>query len=392
MDVLVHPPTLSSEVPPDIGPLALYRREIASGALVSDPAQLSAAERLHALWVKLRGYDPPARLGQNSLFRRFLRRKPVDEAQSHTIHGLYLVGAVGRGKSMLMDLFFAAADVPRKRRIHFHAFMQETHQRIHAWKLANPQGTDPILPLADALAEDAILLCFDEFQVNDIADAMILGRLFEALFERGVVVVATSNTLPDDLFRGQPGRDAFLPFIAILKDHLDVLVLDARRDYRRARSDTGYMWHVPADGAAEVFLSTAFEQLSEGAPVKPTVLHVMGRSLPVPRAAGGVARFSFEELCARSLGAGDYLAIATHFQAVVLDEVPILSPENRNEARRFINLIDALYEHRVKLVASAAAAPDSLYSSGDGAEAFLRTASRLIEMQSDTYLALPHLT
>jgi cell division protein ZapE len=392
MDAPVHPPTLSRDVPSDAGPLALYRREVASGALIADSAQASAAERLHALWVKLRGYDPPARLGQHSLLRRLLRRKPVDEVQGNPLHGLYLVGDVGRGKSMLMDLFFAAADVPRKRRIHFHAFMQETHRRVHDWKQANPQGTDPIPPLADVLAEEAILLCFDEFQVNDIADAMILGRLFEALFERGVVVVATSNTVPDDLFRGQPGRDAFLPFIAILKDHLDVLVLDAKRDYRRARSDAGHSWHVPPDAAAEAALGQAFGHLAEGALSKPVTLHVMGRDLRVPRAAGGVARFDFAELCAENLGAGDYLAIATHFQAVVLDNVPVLTPENRNEARRFINLIDALYDHRVKLVASAATGPDALYPSGDGALAFQRTASRLVEMQSDTYLALPHLT
>ena len=392
MDVLVHPPTLSSEVPPDIGPLALYRREIASGTLVSDPAQLSAAERLHALWVKLRGYDPPARLGQNSLFRRFLRRKPVDEAQSHTIHGLYLVGAVGRGKSMLMDLFFAAADVPRKRRIHFHAFMQETHKRIHAWKQANPEGTDPILPLADALAEDAILLCFDEFQVNDIADAMILGRLFQALFERGVVVVATSNTLPDDLFKGQPGRDAFLPFIALIKEKLELLVLEAGPDYRRNRLHGMATWYVPADAAAERALDGAFAALTAGKIPGSDRLLVMGRNFGIPLAAAGVARFSFHELCATALGAGDYLALATHFHSLVLDGIPRLSPDNHDEARRFIVLIDALYDHRVKLVASAATAPDQLYQQGKGARAFQRTASRLEEMQSQEYLALPHLT
>jgi len=289
-------------------------------------------------------------------------------------------------------MFFATAEVPRRRRIHFHAFMQEAHRRIFAWKQANPGGDDPIPPLADSIAEEAILLCFDEFQINDIADAMMLGRLFEALFERGVVVVATSNTVPDDLFRGQPGRDAFLPFIDVLKRHLDVLVLDSQQDYRRMRNATGDTWHVPPGPAARAALDRAFRALSEGAALRPVTLTVMGRALDVPQAAGGVARFAFPDLCARNLGAGDYLAIATHFNAVVLDDIPLLTPDNHNEARRFINLIDNLYDHRVKLVASAAAQPDALYPDGAGAQAFERTASRLVEMQTEAYFGLAHLT
>jgi cell division protein ZapE len=392
MDMSVPVESVLSGAPTGAGPLAVYRHAVSRHRLLSDPAQAAAAERLQALWAKLRHYDPPARLARKTLVGRFLRRKPVDEAPASHLHGLYLVGEVGRGKSMLMDMFFETAEVPRRRRIHFHAFMQEAHQRIFAWKQANPQGSDPIPPLADQIAEEAILLCFDEFQINDIADAMILGRLFEALFDRGVIVVATSNTVPDDLFRGQPGRDAFLPFIAILKQHLDVLVLEAAQDYRRARPDTEDTWHVPLGPASRAALDEAFAQLSRRGPVSPVTLHVMGRSLAVPRASNGTARFSFDELCARNLGAGDYLAIATHFQAVVLDDVPVLTPDNHNEARRFINLIDNLYEHRVKLVASAAAMPDALYAEGDGARAFERTASRLMEMRSDTYLELPHLT
>jgi cell division protein ZapE len=205
-------------------------------------------------------------------------------------------------------------------------------------------------------------------------------------------VVATSNTIPDDLFRGQPGRDAFLPFIGILKQHLDVLVLDAAQDYRRARPDVEDTWHVPLGAAATAALDAAFAQLTEQAPLAPVTLHVMGRSLAVPQAANGVARFGFEALCGRNLGAGDYLAIATHFHALVLDDVPALTPDKHNEARRFINLIDNLYEHRVKLVASAAAMPDELYAEGEGARAFERTASRLMEMRTDTYFELPHLT
>ena len=295
MDMSVPVDSALSGAPKGAGPLAVYRFAVSSRHLVSDPAQAAAAERLQALWSKLRNYDPPARLAPKSLIGRFLRRKPVDEAPESHLHGLYLAGEVGRGKSMLMDMFFETAQVPRRRRIHFHAFMQEAHQRIFAWKQANPDGRDPIPPLADQLAEEAILLCFDEFQINDIADAMVLGRLFEALFDRGVIVVATSNTVPDDLFKGQPGRDAFLPFIAILKQHLDVLVLDSAQDYRRIRPHTEDVWHVPPDAQARAALDAAFSQMSEGAPVTPETLHVMGRSLPVPLASNGVARFSFSE-------------------------------------------------------------------------------------------------
>jgi cell division protein ZapE len=392
MDMSVPVESVLSGAPTGSGPLAVYRYAVSSRRLLSDPDQAAAAERLQTLWAKLRHYDPPARLARKTLLGRFLRRKPVDEAPEAHLHGLYLVGEVGRGKSMLMDMFFETAEVPRRRRIHFHAFMQEAHQRIFAWKQANPDGSDPIPPLADQIADEAILLCFDEFQVNDIADAMVLGRLFEALFERGVIVVTTSNTLPDDLFKGQPGRDAFLPFIAILKRHLDVLVLASAQDYRRVRPDTEDTWHVPLGAASRAALDAAFAQLSADGTVSPVTLHVMGRSLLVRQAANGVVRFSFDDLCGRNLGAGDYLAIATHFHAVVLDDVPIVTPDNHNEARRFINLIDNLYDHRVKLVASAAAMPDALYAEGDGAKAFERTASRLMEMRTETYFRLPHLT
>jgi cell division protein ZapE len=376
------------------GPLPAYRARIASGALHADPAQRMAAERLQDLWVKLRGYDPPPRpaANGNGLLSRLLRRRPAEGADEARPHGLYLAGEVGRGKSMLMDLFFAAARVRRKRRLHFHRFMQDVHTRIHAFRRANPEGADPIPPLADAIAAEAALLCFDEFQVNDIADAMILGRLFEALFARGVVVVATSNTLPDDLFAGQPGRDAFLPFIALLKEHLDVLVLGGAHDWRRDRLRGMPTWLVPADARAQRELDAAFAQLAGHAPPRPERLIVMGRTLEVPRAANGVARFDFAGLCGQPLGPGDYLAIATHFHALVLDAIPRLGPENHNEARRFITLIDALYDHRVKLVASAEATPDRLYEQGEGARAFERTASRLAEMQGQDWLALPHLT
>ncbi len=373
------------------GPLAAYRSRLASGALVTDPAQAMAAERLQDLWVKLRGYDPPPHPANSKFINRLLRRRAVDDAP-HGPNGLYLVGEVGRGKSMLMDLFFAEAQVERKRRIHFHAFMQDVHARVFAWKSANPGGADPVPPLADDIASRAALLCFDEFQINDIADAMILGRLFAALFERAVVVVATSNTTPDDLFRGKPGRDAFLPFIALIKQHLDVLTLEAGRDFRRERLRSLPTWHVPANGRADAALDRAFAELANGATPRAERLNVTGRTLRVPLAAAGVARFDFAALCGQPLGPGDYLALATHYDALVLDGIPRLGPENYDQARRFITLVDALYEHRVKLVASADAHPDALYERGEGAKAFERTASRLEEMQSEMWLSLAHLT
>ena len=376
---------------PSTGPLQAYRQRLAAGSLSTDPSQAAAAERLQDLWAKLRHYDPPLQPEKSGFIGRLLRKRAVDDAPGGP-NGLYLVGEVGRGKSMLMDLFFDEAQVQRKQRIHFHAFMQDVHARVFAWRQANPGATDPVPPLADAIASRAALLCFDEFQINDIADAMILGRLFTALFERAVVVVATSNTPPDDLFRGKPGRDAFLPFIAIIKHHLDVLVLEGGRDFRRARLRGQPTWHTPPNGRADAALDRAFETLSGGATAKAERLSVSGRTLRVPLAAGGVARFDFSTLCGQPLGAGDYLAVATHYGALVLDGIPRLGPENYDQARRFITLVDALYDHRVKLVASADAAPDLLYERGEGAKAFERTASRLEEMQGQEWLALEHLT
>ncbi|HYZ64761.1 MAG TPA: cell division protein ZapE, partial [Acetobacteraceae bacterium] len=244
------------------GPLPAYRARLAAGHLMSDPAQTLAAERLQALWLRLRGYVPQAASNQSGLFARLRNRKRDDDIPENYPQGIYLVGEVGRGKSMLMDLFFATAEVPQKRRIHFHEFMQDVHRRIHAWRrephrLADPHSDDPIPPLADAIAAEASLLCFDELQINDIADAMILGRLFKALFARGVVVVATSNTAPDDLFKGQPGRDAFLPFIELIKQYLDLVVMHGSRDWRRQRLRLTSTWHVPADDKARRALDRA---------------------------------------------------------------------------------------------------------------------------------------
>jgi len=380
------------DVPPttlDEGPLPAWRARVAAGHLGHDAAQAAAAERLQVLWRRLRGYDPALAPDEHGLLSRLWRRKRVDDAHQGPPQGLYLVGEVGRGKSMLMDLFFATADVPRKRRQHFHDFMQQAHARFHALR-ADPAVSDPIPRLADAIAAEAALLCFDEFQVTDIVDAMILGRLFAALFERGVVVVATSNTRPSDLFAGQPGRDAFLPFIRLLESHLDLLVLDGGRDFRRLTLAGSPTWFVPADARADAALDAAFLKLTGGAEAGPDRLNVQGRSLKIPLAAAGVARFDFAALCEAPLGPGDYLALATHYNALVLDGVPRLSTARFDAARRFVTLIDVLYDHRVKLVASADAGPDGLYPAGEGAAAFQRTASRLVEMQGDPWWRQPH--
>jgi cell division protein ZapE len=374
--------------PKHTGPLPVYQSMIANGSLAPDKAQAMAVDRLQDLWERLIGYDPaPAPANGGGFLSRLMRRRHAEE---YVPTGLYLVGEVGRGKSMLMDLFFETADVARKQRIHFHRFIQNVHTRIHAWKRTHPDVSDPIPPLADQIAADAALLCFDEFQVNDIADAMILGRLFQALFDRGVVVVTTSNTPPDDLFKGQPGRDAFLPFIALIKQRLDLLVMDGGRDYRRERMRGLRTWQVPVDAASRLELDRAFVRLTGGSAVRPVTLTVMGRELIVPLASDGVARFDFDQLCNTALGAGDYLAIATNFHTLVLDGIPLLSPDNYDQARRFIVLVDTLYDHRVKLIASADAQPDQLYQHGRNAKMFERTASRLDEMQSEDWLGLGH--
>ena len=354
----------------------------------ADAAQRAIVARLDALADALGDYRLPDKSGALSWL--FSGRK------TEVPHGLYIWGSVGRGKTMLMDLFFESATVRRKRRVHFHAFMADVHVRIHEWRQAHKRGEvkgdDPVEPVAADLAQQAALLCFDEFAVNDIADAMILGRLFKALFARGVVVVATSNVEPHDLYRDGLNRALFLPFIAMLAERMDILRLDARTDFRLEKLSGSSVWHVPADANARAELDKAFDRLSGGAKGKPATLRILGRDLPVPRAAGGIARFSFADLCLQPRGANDFLAIARAYGVVILDDVPCIDPAQRNEVRRFITLIDALYDQNVKLIASADAEPADLYKGESGRETFefARTVSRLIEMRSDDYLSLAH--
>jgi cell division protein ZapE len=366
-----------------------YEIEVNRGHFERDAAQLDVIRRLEALAEALANYQPARKSGA---LGRIFGVKP----NAIPPRGLYIWGSVGRGKTMLMDLFFDAVDVPHKRRVHFHAFMAEVHERIHAWrqmaKRGEVKGDDPIAPVAEALADEAWLLCFDEFAVTDITDAMILGRLFNALFQRGTVIVATSNVVPSELYKDGLNRTLFLPFIDLLTQKLEAVELVARTDFRLEKLQDSALYHVPADIRAQASLTQAFKALTGFEWGEPCHLTVLGRQLLVPQGRANVARFSFEDLCQKPLGSPDYLALARAFHTLVLDGIPIIEAAARNEAARFTILIDALYDQHVKLIASAAAEPDQLFRGTDGHEAFefRRTVSRLMEMRSPDYLALPH--
>jgi cell division protein ZapE len=347
-----------------------YRALVAGGELQPDAAQEAAAQRLQSLATDLKRYRPGRGL--------FGPRMPP--------RGLYLWGDVGRGKSMLMDLFFESVAPAKKDRVHFNAFMADIHARIHAERQRHDE--DPIPPVARAIA--TTLLCFDEFQVGDVADAMILGRLFQQLFALGAVVVATSNTSPERLYEGGLNRQLFLPFIATLEDKLDVLELNGPSDYRLQRISGLDIYITPLGAEADVKMDAAWLRLTDTKRGEVQTLTVLGRPLRIPQAARGAARFSFDDLCVRPLAAPDYLAIARHFHTLLIDRIPQMSTDMRNEARRFSVLIDTLYDEGAKLICSAATAPDQLYTAGDGAEAFRRTASRLVEMRSEDYLRRGH--
>jgi cell division protein ZapE len=358
---------------------------LASGDLEEDANQERIVGLLSGLAGELEIYHAAGRKsGISSWF----------SGPAHVPKGLYIFGGVGRGKTMLMDQFFEHAPITPKQRVHFHEFMQDVHSKVHHFRQnlskGYVSGKDPIPAVADEVARRAKLLCFDEFQVSDITDAMILGRLFSALFERGVVTVSTSNRHPDTLYEGGLNRALFLPFIAMLKDRMDVASLDGDTDYRLAHLDGMPLYYSPLGDEAEQRMHQVWQSLTNTIKGHPSSFEVKGRTIVVPQAAKGVARFAFAELCEQPLGAADYLKLARTFHTLLLDGIPAMSPEKRNEARRFVNLIDTLYNARVKLIASAATAPDLIYSAGDGSFEFERTASRLFEMQSTDYMALGH--
>ncbi len=363
--------------------MACYLQMIADGELQPDMAQMAVVEQLSQLQKELEATPP-----RGSTLWRLFGKKP------DPVRGLYLWGGVGRGKSMLMDLFFENVTIHRKRRVHFHEFMLDVHAKLNA--IRKKEEGDPIPPLVEILADDARLLCFDEMVVNNMADAAIMSRLFSGLIDAGVTLVTTSNRHPDDLYKDGLNRQLFLPFIDLIKAELDILPLNGPTDYRRDRLGNAQTWLVPNGDAATNALSETFFRLTDYPPEDrdhvPTLeLDVgAGRVMMVPKALKGVAVFSFKRLCVEARGASDYLAIARRFHTVIIVGIPVLGPHNRNEAARFVTLIDALYEYKVKLLASADASPDALYPKGDGKFEFERTVSRLMEMQSEEYLALGH--
>ena len=373
------------------------KSRVASGALRFDALQEAAAERLEQLALELAGMaaQVPATVasggGLRALFGR--AREPV---RPPAPRGVYLHGGVGRGKSMLMDLFFAEAPVAPKRRVHFHEFMLEVQERLHKRreKLASegaPPEADTIVPIAREIAHETRLLCFDEFQVTNIADAMILARLFETLFDEGITIVATSNRAPDELYKNGLQRDRFLPFIDLLKQRLEILELGGGHDYRMDRLRNLDVYLTPLGAWATAKLDEAFRALSDGADGQPRVLRTQGRDVEIPRAAPGVAMAHYLDWCAKPMGAADFICIAENFHTVIVAEIPRMGPDSQDKAARFVTMIDSFYEKKVKFVCSAATAPARLYLEGDGAFEFQRTVSRLMEMQSPEYLALPHI-
>ncbi|WP_288430612.1 cell division protein ZapE [uncultured Agrobacterium sp.] len=360
----------------------------ASGDLKADAAQLDVAAHLDRILADLKLRKPAKK--KSALGWMFARKA----ASAAPVKGLYVHGSVGRGKTMLMDMFFHMAPVEKKRRCHFHEFMADVHNRVHAHrqklKAGETKQADPIPPVAAQILAEAELLCFDEFTVTDIADAMILARLFTELFANGCTLVTTSNVVPDNLYKDGLNRGLFLPFVDLLKKHVEVVSLDSPIDYRMEKVKSLPVYVTPLDGAADQAMDMAWHHLTAGQIVTPTEIEMKGRSILVPKAAGRVARFTFRDLCEKPLGAADFLAIADRFDTIFIDHIPFLNADRRNETKRFIILIDALYDHTVRLFASAAVMPEELLGTRKGTEGFEfdRTASRLFEMRSADYLAL----
>lgn len=360
---------------------AAYQQCVAEGEIEADRQQMALAAKLDHVAADLKNAFTAKKSAVAGLFSR---------QQSKVAKGLYIHGGVGRGKTMLMDLFYGVVEQIPRRRTHFHEFMADVHDRIAlARKSAKKfsQHHDPIPAVATDIAKKVRLLCFDELHVRDIADAMILSRLFKTLFEHGIVVVATSNAHPDDLYKDGLNRALFLPFIALVHRHMDVVELTSAKDFRMDKLTGQTLYFAPADGRAKNELDRHWHRLTGRSESRPCVIEVKGRTIEVPQAAKGVARFSFNDLCAEPLGTIDYLHIAHVFHTILIDDIPVLTADNRNEARRFINLIDTLYDNNVSLIASAAAQPGELYQHGDGADHFQRTASRLMEMRTQTYFS-----
>ncbi len=358
---------------------------IAAGELRADPAQMVIARRLDHLAASLVASRPERK--SNALGWLFASKKK----EHPPVKGQYIYGGVGRGKTMLMDLFFDQVPIQRKRRVHFHAFMADVHDRIfkHRQKLKNGETrqADPMPPVASEIFAEARLLCFDEFSVTDIADAMILSRLFAELFGKGCVIVATSNVAPDDLYRDGLNRGLFLPFVDLLKMHADIVPLDTQTDYRLEKTEGLPVWRHPLGPEADMAIEKAWMREIRGIPAAAAEVSFRGRAIAVPLAAGDCARFTFADLCARPLGAADYLAILSRYKTLFIEHIPHLGPERRNETKRFIMLVDTLYDGGARLFASAVTDPAHLLTAKKGTEGFEfdRTVSRLIEMQSEEY-------
>ncbi|MFD1746419.1 cell division protein ZapE [Rhizobium helianthi] len=361
----------------------------AAGTLQADPEQMAVSGALDRVLASLREKGPAKK--SSALGWLFGAKRKTADAD---IKGLYIYGSVGRGKTMLMDMFFSKAPVAAKRRCHFHEFMADVHGRIHAHrqklKAGETKETDPVPPVAASIFAEAELLCFDEFSVTDIADAMILGRLFTELFRLGCVLVATSNVAPDDLYRDGLNRSLFLPFVDLLKQYVGVITLDSPTDYRMEKMASLPVYLSPLGPSTDAAMEAAWHQVTEGKKSVPAEIPLKGRSIPVPQAAGKAARFAFSDLCEKPLGAADYLQIAQRYDVVFIERVPRMGLNKRNETKRFINLIDAFYDRTIRVFISAEATPEDLLTERMGTEGFEfdRTVSRLFEMRSPDYLAL----